>query len=80
MQGSRRLTVSEENDGLGLGVVLGLRHVGLETANGLDAAGRIAGVDHAAETAGPHSHVFRHARPFSSAFRRWPPLFVILEL
>lgn len=58
--GSRRLTVSEENDGLGLGMALGLRNVGLETADGFDAAGWTAGVDYTAETAGPHSNVFRH--------------------
>lgn len=41
-------------------MTLGLRNVGLKTADSFDAAGWTAGLDYTAETAGPHSNVFRH--------------------
>lgn len=64
VSGSRRLTVNEENDGLGPGMVLRLGNVGLETADGFDAAGWTARVDCTAETAGHNSSVFRHVQCF----------------
>ncbi len=54
------VTVDEKNNGLGFGVVFGGGDVTLEATNGLDAAGRLAFVDGATETARAHTDVFRH--------------------
>ena len=62
----RRLTVDDEDDRLGLGIVLGLRDISTKAANGFHVPHGFALVDLTAEAALAHSNVGRHRWSFGS--------------